>query len=161
MKLYRRLRRQLTNERGAILLTTLFFLFCMCGLISILLLIGQASVAEMRTQQTADLVTKGARAAGKGVYKGEARLFATTREANQQKVEIIRGAREEAEILVNLNKSGLEKSGKVKGITHQKGNLHYLYAQGIYHLRIELQTELVLMWDALRLTFQKVSQSEV
>lgn len=156
-------RTKLADERGAVMITMIFFLFCMCGLLSLLLFQEQANFLQMNTQHTADLISKGARAAGKWEYvntEGErqTRLYATTEEAIQSEAEIIRGAREEAEILWNLNRSSLER-GTDAHITHQKGEKPYLYRQGIYHVRIGVDSSLSLLWGDEDVELERVSQS--
>lgn len=164
MRLMKPLIQAVKEERGAVLLTTLFFLFCLCGLLSLLLFIEQADFLQMKTQQTADIITKGARAAGKWTYvdgSGEKReiLFATTREAQQRKAEIIRGAREEAAILWSLNEAGLQKNAEELSVIHQKGERKSLYNQGIYHLRITVNSRIELVGESVPVTFPRVSQS--
>jgi hypothetical protein len=156
--------RAVKEERGAVLLTTLFFLFCLCGLLSLLLLMEQADVVQMKTQQTADIITKGARAAGKWSYvdeSGEEKkiLFATTREAQRNNAKIIRGAREEAAILWELNEPGLRKYAEELSVVHQKGERRSLYRQGIYHLRITVKSRIELLGESEKIIFERVSQS--
>lgn len=164
MKPTRALRQLVRQERGAVMITALFFLFCLCGLVSLLLFIEQTDLVEMKTQQTADLITKGARAAGTWTYTNDVGdvqkvLFETTAEANRRKAKIIRGAREEADILWRLNLPSLQKEGsKVKAI-HQRGEQSSLYRQGIYHLRIFNQDRVHLIWESVLLSFERVSQS--
>jgi hypothetical protein len=164
MRLMKPFMHAVKEERGAVLLTTLFFLFCLCGLLSLLLFIEQAAFLQMKTQQTADIVTKGARTAGKWTYfdsSGDKReiLFATTREARQRKAEIIRGAREEAAILWSLNEPGLEKNVEKLSVIHQKGERKSLYKQGIYHLRVTVKSRIELLGESVRVIFERVSQS--
>lgn len=154
----------LRREEGAILLTTIFFLFCLCGLLSMLLLVEQAGLHRTKVQQTADIVTKGARAAGKWEYvdgNGEIQkiLIATTREAERRNASIIRGAREEADILITLNEPALREVLEQVTVTHQKGEQRYLYKQGIYHLRLEAKSNIQLFWEVMLLSFSRVSQS--
>lgn len=157
-------RSKLADERGAVMITMIFFLFCLGGLLSILLFQEQANFLQMNTQHTADLISKGARAAGKWEYvdtEGErqTRLYATTEEAVQSEAEIIRGAREEAEILWNFNRSSLERGTDSARVTHQKGEKRYLYRQGIYHVRIEVDRSLSLFWGDEEVELERVSQS--
>jgi hypothetical protein len=167
MKSFPRWKKSWDEERGTAALTSLYFIICLAGLLSLLLFVGQAGFMEMRTQQTADLITKGARAAGKWVYvdpgtgKVKKRLFATEREARRFKADIIRGAREEAEILYRLNEPGLQKNAKEMMVVHQKGEQKYLYRQGIYHLRLQVVSEAALFWESIELFLERVSQSEV
>jgi hypothetical protein len=160
----RRYMELVSQERGATLVTTLFFLVCLSGLLSLLLFQEQADFLEMKTQQTADLITKGARAAGRWEYvdaDGEKRqmLFATTREAERNGAAIIRGAREEADILLRLNEPSLRKEADVIQVIHQKGEQKYLYRQGLYHVRLEVSSLIELFWETTRVTLSKVSQS--
>jgi hypothetical protein len=160
----RQKKRLLFEERGAILVTTLFFLFCLCGLLSLLLFQEQAGLLIMKTQQTADLITKGARAAGKWEYFDEdgerqQKLFATSREAQRQGAAIIRGAREEAEILWRLNEPSLRNEAEQVVAIHQKGEQRYLYRQGIYHLQLEVTSLLQLFWETTRVMVSRASQS--
>ncbi|WP_289141464.1 hypothetical protein [uncultured Brevibacillus sp.] len=120
----------------------------------------------MKTQHTADLISKGARAAGKWVYvdsEGEkqTRLFATTEEAIQNEADIIRGAREEADILWRLNRSALSSEGGEVHAIHQKGEISYLYRQGIYHVRVEASRSLPIFWGDLVVKIGRVSQSGI
>lgn len=159
-------RQRLSEERGAVLLTALFFLFCLGSLLSLLLFVEQGDILEMEAQHTADLLSKGARAAGKWEYvdaEGErqSRLFATTEEAEQQDVQIIRGAREEAEILWRLNRATLENGSNKAFVIHQKGEQPHLYRQGIYHVRVTVERRLALLWDEFEAKLDRVSQSGV
>jgi len=155
------------DERGAVMVSALLFFVCLGTFLSILLLQEQADFWEMRMQQTADIVSKGARAAGKGEYvdgggKVKKRLFATAREARRRGVEIVRGAREEAEILWRNNQPFLASSGRdFAAIVHQKGEQQRLYKQGIYHVRVTLEKELPAFWDFFCVKVEKVSQSEI
>lgn len=162
----RLLKQHLQEERGAVMLTALFFLFCLGSLLSLLLLLEQAALMEMQVQHTADVVTKGSRAAGKWEYVDEQgekrqRLFATTQEAERYEATIIRGAREEADILWGLNSPSLEKGAGYAGAVHQKGEKASLYAQGIYYLRVEVKREIPLFWDLFSVKLDRVSQSGV
>lgn len=153
-----------SEERGTILVTTLFFLFCLCGLLSLLLFQEQADLLSMKTQMTADVITKGARAAGKWEYVDEdgekqLMLFETTREAQRRDAVIIRGAREEAEILLSLNEPSLKKSADQVTAVHQKGEQKYLYRQGIYHLQLEVSSVIQLFSETTRVKVSRVSQS--
>lgn len=156
----------LKQECGATLLTILFFLVCLCGLVSLLLVAEQASITQMRLQQTADLITKGARTAGKWEYetpsgRTKKRLIATTREAQRRKADIIRGAREEAEILYKLNKAALEKESELVSIIHQQGEKKSLYSSGIYHVYLSVEKQVEMVTDSFKILFQRVSQSGV
>ncbi|WP_019123123.1 hypothetical protein [Brevibacillus massiliensis] len=152
------------EERGSALLSSLFFFLCIAGFLSLLLFVEQADLAEMKTQQTADLISKGARSAGEWTTideKGREKkvLIATTEEAKSLQADIVRGAREEAELLYRLNQAGLQSgSGKV-AVVHQKGEVQSLYRQGIYHVTIETTKQVQLLWDSIRLSFRRVSQS--
>lgn len=159
-------RSKLADEKGAVMLTMIFFLFCLGSLVSLLLFQEQADYLKMKVQHTADLISKGARAAGKWEYvdtEGErrTRLFATTDEAVGSEAEIIRGAREEAEILWGNNRSSLEKGFDRARITHQKGEQPYLYRQGIYHVRIGVDSNVPYLWDDVDIRMERVSQSGV
>lgn len=159
-------RQLVRQERGAVMITTLFFLFCLCGLLSLLLFIEQTDLIKMKTQQTADLITKGARAAGTWAYvtgTGDVQkmLFETTEEASRRKANIIRGAREEAEILWKLNLPSLQEEDRRVTAVHQKGEQGSLYRQGIYHLRIFNQNRVHLLWETVLLSFERVSQSGI
>jgi len=156
--------KNMSEERGATILTTLFFLICLGGLVSLLLFQEQVGLLAMRMQQTADLATKGARAAGKWEYvhaNGEKRriLFATTREAERNEANIIRGAREEAEMLIQRNKAALRKEAVAFRVIHQKGEQAYLYRQGLYHVRLEASSLLDLFGEPASITVSKTSQS--
>lgn len=159
--------RRLKHENGAVMVTSIFILICLFGFLSLVLLLGQASLLGMRTQQTADLITKGARTAGKWTKldpktgEKQTMLFATTRDARKQKAHIIRGAREEAELLYELNREALEKSAQRVDITHQKGEKNFLYSQGIYHLELTVEQEALLLWENGHMKLRRVSQSEV
>lgn len=146
------------------MITMIFFLFCLGGLLSLLLFQGQAHFASMNAQHTADLITKGARTAGRWEYvdtEGErqTRLFATTDEAIQAEAQIIRGAREEAEILWNHNRSSLEPGTDTAYVIHQKGEKPSLYRQGIYYVRIGVDSSLSTFWREIDLKLERVSQS--
>ncbi|MGG4494182.1 hypothetical protein [Brevibacillus reuszeri] len=159
-------KQRLREERGAVLISTIFFLFSLGGLLSLLLFLEQSDLLEMKTQHTADIVSKGARAAGKWEYvdsegKRQLRLFATTEEAIQNDADIIRGAREEAAILWQLNRSALASEAKVAHAIHQKGEKAYLYRQGIYHVRIETEKSIPIWWGELDAKVGRVSQSGV
>src|SRR5690606_18439080 len=110
--------------------------------------------------------SKGARAAGQWRYidesgKVQKRLFATTEEAREQQAKIIRGAREEAEILYQLNsREGLASVDQVT-VVHQKGEKKYLYNQGIYHVAIELTQRISLFFESFAVTLRRVAQSEI
>ncbi|RNB82801.1 hypothetical protein EDM56_23165 [Brevibacillus fluminis] len=157
----------LKQEHGTVMLISLFFLICLFAFSSLVLLLGQGALVGMRTQQTADLITKGARAAGKWTKTNpetgetKSRLFATTQEAREQNASIIRGAREEAEKLFELNRDALEKTAHRVDITHQKGEKHFLYNQGIYHLEITVEQEALLLWETPIMKVRRVSQSEL
>jgi hypothetical protein len=166
MRLIRQARQLFVQERGAVMMTALFFIFCLCGLISLLLFQEQIGLLTMRIQQTADVVTKGARAAGKWEYvtdRGEKKsvLFATTEEARRSQADIIRGAREEAEMLWRMNEQSLRKQADSIVAVHQKGERKYLYGQGVYHLRLETISQLQLFWKAVQAKIVRVSQSGV
>lgn len=158
-------RRLLVEEQGTVLITTMFFLICLFGLVSLLLLHEQATVLNMRTQQTADLITKGARTAGKWTYidpetgKKHTILFRTTSEARARQAKIIRGAREEAAILYKLNQSALYQEADRIEVEHQKGEKRWLYNAGIYHLAIDAEREALHVWDSVKLVLRRVSQS--
>lgn len=158
---------RIKEEHGTVLLTTLFSIICLFGFLSLLLLSSQTDLLGMRTQQTADLITKGAKAAGKWTYtdsmtgEKQTMLFATTREARKKKAKIIRGAREEAEILYELNRHALEQTVKRIDAIHQKGEMRSLYSQGIYHLELKVEKEAQLVWKKAYLKLRIVSQSEV
>lgn len=159
-------KQRIREERGSVMLTALFFLFCLGSLLSILLLEEQADLMEMQMQHTADIVSKGARSAGKWEYideQGEKRkmLFATTREAERFGAQIIRGAREEADILWNVNRPALEQGADTAAIIHQKGEQRHLYGQGIYHVRVEAKRSMSLFWETFRATAERVSQSGI
>ena len=119
------LRRIIEEERGSILPTSLFFLICLCLLLSMVLFMQQVDVTQMRMQHTADIIVKGARTAGQWIEvdsetkRERALLIATTEEAKRKKASIIRGAREEADILYRLNKPGLDQIAGDISITHQ------------------------------------------
>lgn len=159
-------RQRIREERGAIMLTALFFLFCLGSLLSLLLLQEQAALLKMEMQHTADVVTKGARAAGAWEYideQGERkkRLFATSREAERYEAAIIRGAREEAEILWRLNGPSLEPGSDLAVAVHQKGEKPSYYRQGFYHVRVEVKRDIPLFWDLFSVKLDRVSQSGV
>jgi len=165
-RIYHHCKQRLREERGAVMLTTIFFLFCLGGLLSLLLFLEQGDLLEMKTQHSADLVSKGARAAGKWEYvdsEGEkqTRLFATTEEAVQNEADIIRGAREEADILWRLNWLALAREGGEAHAIHQKGEKSYLYRQGIYHVRVEASRSLPILWGDLVVNVGRVSQSGI
>ncbi|WP_238933525.1 hypothetical protein [Brevibacillus choshinensis] len=129
-----------------------------------LLFQGQAHFVLMNAQHTADIISKGARAAGKWEYvdtegKRQTRLFATTEEAIQAEAQIVRGAREEAEILWNHNRFSLERGTDTAVITHQKGEKPFLYRQGIYYVRIGVDTSVSTLWGGELLKLERVSQS--
>lgn len=154
------------EERGATMITVLFFLFCLGSLLSILLFLEQTDYLKMKMQHTADLITKGARAAGKWEYVDtngdkQIRLFATTEEAERRDADIIRGAREEAGILWRLNRGNLEGTSAEVSVIHQKGERPYLYLQGIYHLEVKLEKDIPVFWDELFVKMNRVSQSGV
>jgi hypothetical protein len=157
---------RLGEERGTITLTALFFLLCLGGLVSLLLLLGQAGLLSMQAQQTADIVSKGARAAGKWEYidgQGSKRtyLFATTREARRHNADIVRGAREEAELLWRLNSPAVERRAVEVSIIHQKGEQKHLYRQGIYHVRVQVFSRLPLMWQETEAELDRTAQSGI
>ncbi|ELK41581.1 MULTISPECIES: hypothetical protein [Brevibacillus] len=154
------------EESGATMITMLFFLFCLGSLLSLLLFSEQADFLEMNVQHTADLVTKGARAAGLWEYtdtdgETQSRLYATSQEAEQADAEVIRGAREEAAILWRLNKSSLESRAAGVSAVHQRGERAYLYRQGIYHLQVEVEQRIPVFWGELDVKIARVSQSGV
>ncbi|MGD8192488.1 hypothetical protein ACQCN2_21165 [Brevibacillus ginsengisoli] len=157
---------RIAEERGATLITMLFFLTALIGLLSILLLAEQASLTEMRMQQTADLITKGARSAGEWEYKTPSgswkkTLIATTEEANQVHADIVRGAREEAEILYQMNKESLQPDLHTVRITHQNGEEKGLYSRGIYRVAISVQKKIELLTSSIEVLFKRISQSGV
>jgi hypothetical protein len=159
-------RKLFVQERGGVMMTALFFIFCLCGLLSLLLFQEQIGLLTMRMQQTADVVTKGARAAGKWEYvndRGEKKsvLFATTEEASRRRADIIRGAREEADMLWRMNEQSLWEQAESITAVHQKGERKYLYSQGVYHFRLEVISQLQLFWESVRVTIARVSQSGV
>jgi len=152
------------DERGSASVTAIFYMLCLCGAVSILLLLEQAHFLSMRMQQTADLITKGARAAGTWEYEDEAgntvkRLFATSKEAEAYGADIVRGAREEAEILYQLNEPGLLKTADFVDAVHQKGEKKSLYRQGIYHLQLEAEGSIWLFGGEEPIAMRRVSQS--
>ncbi len=155
------------EQRGSAVIHSLYLIVCFGGLLSLLLFAGQVNYLDMRMQQTADLTTKAARVAGQWEYRdkdsGEKkkRLFETTREAKKHHADIIRGAKEEALILLDLNAAGLERHADEIMIIHQKGNQKSLYLQGIYHLRILIESEIALFFKDMSITIERVSQSEV
>lgn len=160
------LKKRMREERGSIMISTIFFLVCLGGLLSLLLFLEQTDLLEMKMQHTADLVSKGARAAGKWEYLDsegdkQVQLIATTVEAEQKEADIIRGAREEAEILWQLNSSALERRDIEAYAIHQKGERSYLYQQGLYHVRIEAESSVPTFWDHLDVKLSRVSQSGV
>jgi hypothetical protein len=166
MRLISQARQLLVQERGGVMMTALFFIFCLCGLISLLLFQEQIGLLTMRVQQTADVVTKGARAAGKWEYindRGEKKniLFATAEEARRRRADIIRGAREEADMLWRMNEPALLKQAESIVAVHQKGERKSLYSQGVYHLRLEAISQLQLFWKTVRVAISRVSQSGV
>ncbi|RNB77794.1 hypothetical protein EDM59_30460 [Brevibacillus nitrificans] len=165
MRRLSRVRSKLADERGATLLTMIFFLFCLGGLLSLVLFQEQTHFLKMNVQQTADIISKGARAAGKWEYvdaegNRQTRLFATKEEAIQSEAEIIRGAREEAEILWNDNRASLER-GKLDDahVVHQKGEKQHLYKQGIYYIWIGVETRLSSFTEDYQVKLERVSQS--
>lgn len=154
------------DERGSTMLTMLFFLLIMFGLLSLLLLAEQASVTEMRMQQTADLITKGARAAGTWEYQTPSgrwrkRLIATSEEAERLNANIVRGSREEAEILYQLNKSALHPEVNRVWIHHQNGEEASLYTRGIYRVALYVENEILLIGQTVEVLFHRISQSGV
>lgn len=156
----------LRQEYGATLLTILFFLICLCGLVSLLLVAEQASITQMRLQQTADLITKGARKAGTWEYetpsgRKKKKLIATTREARRRNADIIRGAREEAEILYQLNEATLLKENERVDIIHQKGEKKSLYTSGYYHVYLSVNKQIEMVTDSFMILFHRVSQSGI
>ncbi|WP_232699067.1 hypothetical protein [Brevibacillus daliensis] len=159
--------RILLEERGTILPLSLFFLIILSLLLSMVLLVEQADLVQMKTQQTADLIVKGARTAGQWIEydKGSGRtktyLFATTEEALRHKAKIIRGAREEAEILYKLNAPELQAKSKEVSIIHQKGEQKSLYTQGIYHVAIHVEKKLYMLFDDFDFTFFRTAQAEI
>ncbi|MFD2369650.1 hypothetical protein ACFSO0_06700 [Brevibacillus sp. GCM10020057] len=155
---------KLRDERGVITVTMIFFLFCLGGLLSLLLFLEQTHLVKMNVQQTADLISKGARAAGKWEYidatgERQTRLYATTEEALQSKADVIRGAREEAEILWNQNRASLDGRAGQARIVHQKGEMQHLYRQGIYYVWIGVKSTLSLFWGEDEVELERVSQS--
>jgi len=159
-------REHFADERGATMVTMLFFFLCLGGLLSILLLQEQVDYWEMHMQQTADAISKGARAAGKWEYVDEQgeeqkRLFATTQEARRYEADIIRGAREEAEILWGLNTPKWENWSDRASIVHQRGERDQLYRQGIYHVSVELKKDAPIFWNRFQILLKRVSQSEI
>jgi len=156
-----------SEERGSAVIHALYLIVCFGGLLSILLFIEQVTYLDMRVQHTADLTTKAARVAGEWEYydketgSKKKRLFETTKEAKKHHADIIRGAKEEAVILLDLNADGLEKRTEEIMIIHQKGNQKSLYVQGIYHLRIWVKSNLPLLLKNRTITMERVSQSEV
>lgn len=155
---------KLKDESGTIMVTMTFFLFCLGGLLSLLLFLEQTHLLKMNLQQTADLISKGARAAGKWEYidatgERQARLYATTDEARQSEADVIRGAREEAEILWNQNQASLERKAGQARIVHQMGEKQHLYSQGIYYVWIDVKTTLSLFWGEDKVELERVSQS--
>ncbi len=157
---------RMSAEHGAIMLTTLFFLIGLFGLLSLVLLVEQADVAEMRVQQTADVISKGARRAGEWTFvdpSGETRrvLFATKQEALRHDADIVRGAREEAGLLADVNRDFLLAEVDQVEIDHQKGESRSLYSQGIYHVAMEVSKQVELVWESLVLSIRRVSQSGV
>ncbi|MGG1662943.1 hypothetical protein [Brevibacillus sp. NRS-1366] len=166
IRFYIYLKQRMAEEHGSIMITTIFFLFCLGGLLSLLLFLEQTDLLKMKMQHTADLISKGARAAGKWEYvdsEGEKqmRLFATTAEAEQQEADIIRGAREEAEILWQLNSSAFDRGNMEAYAIHQKGERSYLYLQGIYHVRVEAASNVPTLWEDLDVKLGRVSQSGI
>ncbi|MGN7472129.1 hypothetical protein [Brevibacillus sp. SAFN-007a] len=164
--LWQRLQRGAEEESGATMITMLFFLFCLGSLLSLLLFAEQADYLKMNVQHTADLVTKGARAAGLWEYtdtegKTQRRLYATSQEAEQADAKVIRGAREEADVLWRLNKPSLENKATGISVVHQKGERASLYRQGIYHLQVEVEQRIPVIWGELDVTVDRVSQSGV
>ncbi|MCR8965267.1 hypothetical protein GOP56_16500 [Brevibacillus sp. 7WMA2] len=161
------LRRIIEEERGSILPTSLFFLICLCLLLSMVLFMQQVDVTQMRMQHTADIIVKGARTAGQWIEvdsetkRERALLIATTEEAKRKKASIIRGAREEADILYRLNKPGLDQIAGDISITHQKGEKASLYTQGIYHLAIELKKKIYMLFEERELLFRRTSQAGI
>ncbi|WP_400161808.1 hypothetical protein ACAF76_020825 [Brevibacillus sp. TJ4] len=158
--------KRVADERGATMVTALLFFFCLGTLLSILLLQEQADFWEMRVQHTADIISKGARAAGKWEYvdsfgEEQKMLFATTEEAESFGASIIRGAREEAAILWEMNRPHFDNRGDSASIVHQRGERDSLYRQGVYHVRVTLEREIPLFWDLFDLKIEKVSQSEI
>lgn len=159
---------RLAEEKGATMIMSMLFLTCLFGLLSLLVLIGQADLLEMKMQHTADIISKGARAAGKWTYIDKKTgheirtvLFATKREANKAEANIVRGAREEAEILFKLNKDALEGMADRLSVVHQKGEKHHLYDQGIYYLELFAEKEVQLSWDKASIELRRVSQSSI
>ncbi len=157
---------RLKEEQGTILLQTLFIMICLFGFLGLLLFMEQASLMKMQVQQTADVITKGARAAGSAEYTDSMGtthklLVATDREAAQRKLNIVRGAREEADILYSLNKKTLQTSAESVSVVHQKGEQRSLYDQGIYHLALTVEKRAALVWDSFLMTIRRTSQSGV
>lgn len=153
------------EERGTVLITALFFFLFLGGLCSLLLFVGQVGLTQMKAQQTADLVSKGARAVGKWTVVGDdgkprTILFATRAEAIQHGANIVRGAREEAELLIQRNQSEFPRSVEMVTAIHQKGEQRYLYREGIYHIVLQLKSKWELLWQTVRTTVSRVSQSE-
>lgn len=161
------LKRIIVEERGSILPTSLFFLICLCLLLSMVLLMQQADLTQMRIQQTADVIVKGARTAGQWTKvdpetkEVRVSLIATTEEARRKKANIIRGAREEAEILYRLNKTGLNQTVRDINITHQKGEKPSLYTQGIYYVAIEMKKKIYMIFEEREFRFRRTSQAEI
>ncbi|USG65979.1 hypothetical protein NDK47_01065 [Brevibacillus ruminantium] len=157
---------KLAEERGTTTVTALFFLICMGGLLALLLVIGQVNLAKMRTQQTADIISKGARAAGAGEYldlfgEKQSVLFATKQDALQHDADVVRGAREEAEELWRLNSPAITRQAKDATIRHQKGEQRRLYNQGIYYVEIVTDYPIHHFWGEVNGTFRRVSQSGI
>lgn len=157
---------RVAEERGATLITMLFFLTALFGFLSILLFTEQTRVTEMRMQQTADLITKGARSAGVWEYKTPSgrwkkTLIATTEDAKRVRADIVRGAREEAEILYQMNKEALQPERHTVRIVHQNGEQEGLYSRGFYRVALYVQEEIQLVTSSFKVLFERISQSGV
>lgn len=154
------------EQKGTIAITNLYLILCLAGLVSLLLFSEQVTYLDMRLQQTADLTTKAARVAGAWEYTDDAgvrkkRLFATLEEAQEERADIIRGAQEEAAILLSANGEALDKITDELTIVQQRGNQRSLYKQGIYHLSITADAQIPLFGKTQPITMVRVSQSQV
>jgi len=156
----------LRQERGAILPMTLFFFFILISFMALPLLIEQTDLAEMKVQQTADIITKGARTAGAWLYVTPEGaevwiLYATRREAEADEADIVNGAREEAELLYQYNKEQLMQSVHDVEIIHQKGERRSLYRKGIYHVEINGKRRVALGTGETEIKVHRTSQSGI
>lgn len=135
--------RILNREDGGTLLSSLFFLLVLGGFLTVLMFSEELDYAEMKLQQTGDLITKGARS------------VLTENEATSEEV---KRSNHTAEELFQMNKPALYRSYVTVDRIFQRGREGGNSDQ--YHVVLEGQARVLLPYKSSFIRVKRVSQSE-